>query len=445
MNQHWWLTKASHACAAFFAIMVLSGCVTTTTKTGTAPVLGSPDNSSSMIRIEAPSSVENPDIVPFSVSLSEPLRKGDSLALYVDKNIAYRIEVQDNVQVNLFSGRVRSMGGNLQARVDRSNGQVQKARFSIRQTRRSSIPDLEDRGTEYREASSKGEIRAIFNNYMGSRSFIREIHINSDNGSIIIETSPYVSTNPFIWIQGNFQSASIRSVALYTPSDDSPSPIVAPRPSDIQSVSTGTAWLTPFGVFVTNEHVIRGSREVTIIASDGKAIPVSVIASDKELDLALLAPVDRDLIRDMKAIPIRSDEARIGTDVFTIGFPVTGLLGTSPRLTSGIVSASGGVSDDIRHYQITVPLQPGNSGGPLLNRSGEAVGIVAATLSPSYMQKMTGTLPQNVNFAVKSAHLEDLARASGTSTRGTVLPRESSSLEDLVDRLRGSVVYIIAR
>lgn len=445
MNQHRWLTTASRAYAAFFAIVILSGCVASTTQTGTAPIVGAPQNSSSMIRIEAPSFVENPDIVPFSIQLSEPLREGDSLIVYIDENVAYRIEVKEDVQVDMFSGRVRSIGGDLQARVTRTNGQVHKARFSIQQNHRSSIPDLEDRGTEYRQAASRGEIRAIFNNYMGSRGFIQEIHIDSENGSIVIETSPYVSTNPFIWIQGNFQNASIRSVALHTSSDDVPSPAVAPRPSDIQSVSTGTAWLTPFGVFVTNEHVIRGAQKVTIIAGDGAEIAVSVIASDKEIDLALLAPVDRDQIRDMKGIPISSVEARIGTDVFTIGFPVTGLLGTSPRLTSGIVSASGGLGDDIRHYQITVPLQPGNSGGPLFNKTGEAVGIVTATLSPSYMQKMTGTLPQNVNFAVKSGHLDDLMRDIGASSPVNVLPRDAGSLEDLVDRVRGSIVYVIAR
>lgn len=235
------LAASLRTCVACLAIMVISGCGASTTPTRTAPVVGSPTAYSSAIQIEAPSYVENPDIVPFAVELREPLRKGDSLSLYIDGNVAYRIEVSNGLQVDMFSGRVRSMAGHLEAKADRHNGPVQTASFSVRQTKRSSIPELEDRGTQYRQAISRGEIRAIFNNYMGSRGFIEEIHIETDNGSVVVATSPYVSTNPFIWIQGNFQTASIRAVALHVPGQEIQPPTAAPRPSDVKSVSTGTA------------------------------------------------------------------------------------------------------------------------------------------------------------------------------------------------------------
>jgi len=108
--------------------------------------------------------------------------------------------------------------------------------------------------------------------------------------------------------------------------------------------------------------------------------------------------------------------------VVALGFPYAGLLATSAQVTTGAVSALAGLHDDSRVLQLTAPIQPGNSGGPLLDLSGNVVGIVSARVNELAIAEATGTLPQNINFAIKStiirefldAHRVDYA--SGQST-----------------------------
>jgi hypothetical protein len=104
-----------------------------------------------------------------------------------------------------------------------------------------------------------------------------------------------------------------------------------------------------------------------------------------------------------------SDNLRVklGQSVFAAGFPLQGLLASSLNLTTGNISALAGVQDDARMFQITAPVQPGNSGGPLLDQTGNVVGVVTSKLDALKVAKVLGDLPQNINFAVKGS----LARA----------------------------------
>ena len=85
-----------------------------------------------------------------------------------------------------------------------------------------------------------------------------------------------------------------------------------------------------------------------------------------------------------------------------VGFPYGALLGSQPKVTTGIISATVGIEDDSRIFQTTAPIQPGNSGGPLLDRSGNVVGVIEASLDDFAIAAATGSLPQNVNFAIKA-------------------------------------------
>ena len=129
-----------------------------------------------------------------------------------------------------------------------------------------------------------------------------------------------------------------------------------------------------------------------------------MIGIDARNDLALL--------KSAKALPtvaaFRGGRGvRTGEDIVVAGFPLHGLLTSDINVTKGIVSALAGPGDDRRKFQITAPVQPGNSGGPVLDASGHVVGVVVARLDALKMARRTGRLPQNVNFAIS----EGAARA----------------------------------
>ena len=92
----------------------------------------------------------------------------------------------------------------------------------------------------------------------------------------------------------------------------------------------------------------------------------------------------------------------LGEQVFTIGYPAPGLFGAEAKFTEGVISSLS-VGGDAGYMQISVPVHPGNSGGPLINASGEVVGVVIATASALSFVKDTGTLPQNISWALKGS------------------------------------------
>jgi len=91
----------------------------------------------------------------------------------------------------------------------------------------------------------------------------------------------------------------------------------------------------------------------------------------------------------------------LGEQVFTLGFPATSILGDDTKYTEGTISSLSGVLGDASFFQMSVPVQPGNSGGPVVNLGGEVVGVVAATAAVEAFYSSTGALPQNVNWASK--------------------------------------------
>ena len=88
------------------------------------------------------------------------------------------------------------------------------------------------------------------------------------------------------------------------------------------------------------------------------------------------------------------------------GFPLSGLLSDSGNLTKGSITASSGLGDSTSQVQISAPVQAGNSGGPLIDYSGNVVGVVVSKLSALKVAEITGDLPQNVNFAIKRRIVE---------------------------------------
>lgn len=132
----------------------------------------------------------------------------------------------------------------------------------------------------------------------------------------------------------------------------------------------------------------------------------------------------------------------LGRDVFTLGFPNVDLQGFSPKLTKGVVSGLNGIQDDPSCFQISAAIQPGNSGGPLINNDGCVVGMINSKLNDLATAKLTGSLPQNVNYAVKSAYILPLLDAI---PEGNLLlkPEKVPGFDEIVRRAETSICIIL--
>ena len=99
---------------------------------------------------------------------------------------------------------------------------------------------------------------------------------------------------------------------------------------------------------------------------------------------------------------LQNERVRLGETAVVAGYPLRGLVGDGLNVTRGEVSALSGLGGDSRHLQITAPVQPGNSGGPLLNGSGHVLGVVVSKLNAIRTAQITGDIPQNINFAIRA-------------------------------------------
>ena len=196
-----------------------------------------------------------------------------------------------------------------------------------------------------------------------------------------------------------------------TPSPDAVAP--SDKRDEAETAYTGTAFFVDKDTLITNAHVVNGCSQVAT-ALHGLKDEGTVVARDKANDLALI----RTHVSSQSVAHIRGG-ARLGEDVSVFGFPLAGFLASSGNFTRGNITAAAGLQDDTRYFQISAPVQPGNSGGPLLDRYGNVVGIVVAKLNALAVASVTDDLAQNVNFAIKASIAESFLTANGVkSTTG---------------------------
>ncbi|GIX11844.1 serine protease [Elioraea sp.] len=182
--------------------------------------------------------------------------------------------------------------------------------------------------------------------------------------------------------------------------------------------STGTGFIVAPGRILTNHHVVDGCRRTVGVLASRRRVDLAVGGRDARRDLALLSgPADMG-----PALAFREGPARRGDEVVTYGFPLTGILGSGPTLTTGEISALTGLRDDPNTMIISAPVQAGNSGGPLLDRAGNVIGVIVAKLAALRIAERTGDLPQNVNIAIQGRTALEFLRRNG------VEPRRSPSI-----------------
>ena len=196
------------------------------------------------------------------------------------------------------------------------------------------------------------------------------------------------------------------------------------------AIGTGTGFaLCKEGVIVTAFHVVSGADKVEVRFQDNEWLDATLLKHSRTNDIAVLK-VDKDFSSCLDLVSTGALEE--GSEVFTIGYPAIGVLGDNPKYTEGTVSSLSGIQNEDSLIQISVPVQPGNSGGPLLNRKGEVVGVITSTAAVELFYKYTGSLPQNISWAIKSDYvrllLEDDKGKGSKESGGSLVDRVKSSI-----------------
>ena len=179
---------------------------------------------------------------------------------------------------------------------------------------------------------------------------------------------------------------------------------------------SGTGFALKNGYVVTNYHVIENAKSISIQGIRGdfaQKYSATIIATDKYNDLALLQISDKKY-NGFGSIPynVKTSVSEVGEDVFVLGYPLTSTMGDEIKLTTGVISSKTGFQGDVSLYQISAPIQPGNSGGPLFDNKGNLIGIVNA--------KHKGA--ENVGYAIKTSYLKNLIESS---TSSSILPNNN--------------------
>ena len=206
--------------------------------------------------------------------------------------------------------------------------------------------------------------------------------------------------------------------------------------SGLRLIGTGTGFVINPDYVVTADHVLEGCNQVAIVHAHQKTV-VQTVARDRSNDLGLLR-LDKAFLHTAK---LRGGSSiRLGERVSNYGYPLFGDISTSATITEGNINNLSGVGNDSTVMQFDAPTQPGNSGGPLLDSSGNVVGVVIYILSKEYADA-TGHIAQNVNFAVKSTIVENFLQSHNVQFE-EASPTEQLDLPDLAEKAETFTVLV---
>ncbi|WP_188849040.1 S1C family serine protease [Aureimonas glaciei] len=208
------------------------------------------------------------------------------------------------------------------------------------------------------------------------------------------------------------------------------------RPQGPETDSSGSGFVVSAdGWVLTNAHVAGSCRQVLV----GTYGPADSVVLDRVNDLALVHVGAR------LGPPLRlaAGMPRLGEDVLALGFPLRSILADSLNVTRGNVSSLLGLANDARYLQISAPVQPGNSGGPLVDLSGRVVGVVTAKLDAVAIADATGDIPQSINFAIRPDAVAKFLTANGIAFDPAPAPEHFDSVADTTADVADSVLPIL--
>lgn len=203
------------------------------------------------------------------------------------------------------------------------------------------------------------------------------------------------------------------------------------------TIWTGTGFALTNNYIVTNYHVVEEAKSISIQGINGlfnNKYGATVVATDKVNDLAILKVNGANISIANIPYSVRTSTADVGEEIFVLGYPLTSTMGDEIKLTTGVISSKSGFQGDVSLYQISAPIQPGNSGGPLFDSKGNVIGIVSA--------KHRGA--ENVGYAIKASYLRNLMESTITTN---VLPQtnriSAQNLSSKVKAVKNFVYYIV--
>lgn len=200
-------------------------------------------------------------------------------------------------------------------------------------------------------------------------------------------------------------------------------------------------FITEDGFLVTNEHVVNGASQIRLVVG-GQFIVATVVKLDAANDLALLKAEGK--YSPLALVPSRS--MRLGHTVATVGFPNIDLQGFAPKLAKGEIAALSGAQDDPRYFQVSLPVQPGNSGGALFDERGNVIGVVSAKLNVLEALAKSGEIPENVNYAVKSSFLLSFLEAvPDVSAKLKEPSADAPKFEDVVNSVERAAALVLCK
>lgn len=280
---------------------------------------------------------------------------------------------------------------------------------------------------QYRKNSGEGEIWQYCSTGINSDVY-RVFWVRDDK---VIATSSYIVQWAFGFCTSNFRQLTWNQL----PNDA----VVAEKKEEPENggVASGTGFfINKQGAILTNAHVVASCKSI-MVQNVGLAV---VQVADVRTDLAVLrvsGAADHPFARFDESML-----ARLGEETIVFGYPLSDVLATSGNLTTGNISALAGIRNDVSRFQISAPIQSGNSGGALLNRSGNVLGVIVSKFNVLKELVETGEVPQNVNFAIKGSiaksflDVNNVAYSEATSV-------ETLSIADVAAKAQSFTVFIL--
>ncbi len=215
---------------------------------------------------------------------------------------------------------------------------------------------------------------------------------------------------------------------------------LAPPAQSRPKLSTGSGIVVnEEGYVLTDAHVIKSCKSIAVKPQNGDAQFAKLEAIDPKNDLALIKTTAG--YGQPAQFRPQSNPVKLGETIGVIGYPLTGYLSTEPKATFGQINSVAGLGNDSTLLQISAPVQPGNSGGPVLDTSGNVVGIVVSQASLALISK-TGSIPQNVNFAIRGELAQIFMQAHGVRFKVGDHKRELRT-EEIADEGQKSTALVI--